>query len=135
MPRKANKRSPSTTDTDIGQRIRARRLEQGLSQTELAVKIGLTFQQVQKYEKGTNRVGGGRLSQIAEVLEVKPSYFFASEDVSNGGTDRTEIFQLLSEGKAKAGIRILRALSKIEDQPVVYAIAELCEGIANQYES
>src|ERR1700687_538572 len=98
MPR--NTRSASSSDSDIGQRIRARRLELGLSQTELADQIGVTFQQVQKYEKGANRVGGGRLGQIAEALSVPPSYFFASEDGRNGSEDKTEMFQLLSNGNA-----------------------------------
>jgi transcriptional regulator with XRE-family HTH domain len=93
MPR--NTRSPSSSDSDIAQRIRARRLELGLSQTDLAEKIGVTFQQVQKYEKGANRVGGDRLGQIADVLSVPPSYFFASEDGTNGSKGKTELFQLL----------------------------------------
>jgi transcriptional regulator with XRE-family HTH domain len=130
MPR--NTRSASSSDADIGQRIRARRLELGLSQTDLAEKIGVTFQQVQKYEKGANRVGGGRLGQIAEVLSVPPSYFFASEDGKNGSDEKTEIFQLLSNGNAKAGIRILRAISQMEDSRLPFAIAVLCENIANR---
>jgi transcriptional regulator with XRE-family HTH domain len=71
-----NRRSATIIDTHIGQKIRARRTLLGLSQTELANSAGITFQQVQKYEKGTNRVGAGRLQQFSEALGVPPSYFF-----------------------------------------------------------
>src|ERR1700722_2009097 len=64
------KRSPMPVDILVGQNIRICRLQHKLSQTELGERIGVTFQQVQKYEKGANRVGASRLTQIAEVLEV-----------------------------------------------------------------
>jgi transcriptional regulator with XRE-family HTH domain len=69
-------RGTTAVDTHIGQKIRARRNLLGLSQTELADTAGITFQQVQKYEKGTNRVGASRLQQFSEALGVPPSYFF-----------------------------------------------------------
>lgn len=65
------KKAPRPADVAIGTAIRARRLAKGISQEKLAEKIGVTFQQVQKYEKGTNRVGGSRLMQIADALGVK----------------------------------------------------------------
>jgi transcriptional regulator with XRE-family HTH domain len=64
-------------DKHIGARIRQRRVQLGISQEKLAHGLGVTFQQVQKYEKGTNRVSGSRMAQIAEVLEVQPAFFFA----------------------------------------------------------
>src|SRR5919206_936469 len=72
-------RSPDATDVELGRRMRERRLELKLSQTELGDPCGITFQQIQKYEKGTNRVTMGRLTRIAEVLEVPITYFFHSE--------------------------------------------------------
>src|ERR1700710_1028399 len=63
-------------DAEVGRRVRSRRLECRLSQTELADGIGVTFQQVQKYEKGVNRIGAGRLQRISEALEVPISFFF-----------------------------------------------------------
>src|SRR5215467_8196798 len=63
-------RKPDPVDIEVGQRIKIQRLAAGLSQTELGESIGVTFQQVQKYEKGANRVGAGRLTQIARVLNV-----------------------------------------------------------------
>jgi transcriptional regulator with XRE-family HTH domain len=73
------KRMPNATDVQVGSRLRARRMALGLSQTHLAEAMGLTFQQIQKYEKGTNRIGAGRLYQLAEVLRVDPEFFFENE--------------------------------------------------------
>ncbi len=73
---KSGTRGTTAVDTHIGQKIRARRTLLGLSQTELADAAGITFQQVQKYEKGANRVGASRLQQFSEALGVPPSYFF-----------------------------------------------------------
>jgi transcriptional regulator with XRE-family HTH domain len=77
MPKASiNRRGTTPVDTHIGQRIRARRTLLGLSQTDLAHAAGISFQQVQKYENGTNRVGASRLQQFSEALGVPPSYFF-----------------------------------------------------------
>src|SRR5258708_12889380 len=78
---KPNRRSDHR-DTEVGRRVRTQRLTKGLSQTELGTKIGVTFQQVQKYENGGNRIGAGRLSPIAEALEVPASFFFPDESAS-----------------------------------------------------
>src|SRR5438045_9667145 len=67
---------PDPVDIEVGHRIRIERLARGLSQTALASQIGVTFQQVQKYEQGVNRVGAGRLARIAEVLAVPVAFFF-----------------------------------------------------------
>jgi transcriptional regulator with XRE-family HTH domain len=71
-----NRRGTTAVDTHIGQKLRARRTLLGLSQTELADAASISFQQVQKYEKGTNRVGASRLQQFSQALGVPPSYFF-----------------------------------------------------------
>src|SRR3954449_9881686 len=70
------KRRAGGEDVEIGRKIRALRLERGLSQSGLAEGIGLTFQQVQKYEKGTNRVSAGRLQRIAEILNTPVMFFY-----------------------------------------------------------
>lgn len=69
-------KSPDPTDLYVGQRVRMRRLELHMTQTELANALKVTFQQVQKYEKGSNRTSASKLQQIAHVLKVPPSYFF-----------------------------------------------------------
>ena len=71
-----NRRGTTAVDTHVGLKIRARRTLLGLSQTDLANAAGITFPQVQKYEKGTNRVGASRLQQFSQALDVPPSYFF-----------------------------------------------------------
>ncbi len=63
-------------DIEIGRRLRQARVAAGLTQTELGVRLGISFQQIQKYEKGRNRIGGGRLYKIARLLGVKITYFF-----------------------------------------------------------
>jgi transcriptional regulator with XRE-family HTH domain len=71
-----SRRGPTAVDTHVGQKIRARRIFLQMSQTEVADAIGITFQQIQKYERGTNRVGASRLQQISDALGVSPFYFF-----------------------------------------------------------
>jgi len=69
-------KSPNPTDTHVGQRVRMRRMMMSMSQEKLGDALSLTFQQVQKYEKGTNRIGASRLQQIATILQVPVSFFF-----------------------------------------------------------
>src|SRR3954471_20240428 len=78
----ANKKSPNSVDRHVGARIRMRRVMLTLSQTQLGDALGLTFQQVQKYEKGTNRVGASRLQHIASILQVPVSFFFEEAPVN-----------------------------------------------------
>src|SRR3954471_25011680 len=83
----ATVKGPQPVDKHVGKRIRMRRLMSGMSQATLGGKLGVTFQQVQKYENGSNRIGASRLYHIAQVLDVPPAFFF--ED--------------LSEAKSRAG--------------------------------
>ena len=69
-------RSAGKPDIELGKRIRLRRVEQKISQAELGDKLGVSFQQVQKYEKGVNRVGAARLQQIATALDVPVTFFY-----------------------------------------------------------
>src|SRR4051795_4312163 len=70
------KKSPDPTDKHVGSRVRMRRLMLGMSQEKLGDALGLTFQQVQKYEKGTNRIAASRLQQISQILQVPVAFFF-----------------------------------------------------------
>ena len=74
---KRGRAQANTVDTHVGQRIRDKRNERGMSQTEVANALGVTFQQVQKYERGTNRVGASRLFDLSRILSVPVQYFFA----------------------------------------------------------
>lgn len=71
-----NPRGSTAVDTHVGQRLRARRIFLRMSQTDVADAVGIAYQQIQKYESGTNRVGPSRLQQISDALGVSPSYFF-----------------------------------------------------------
>ena len=77
------KKLPNPIDKHVGSRVRMRRVLIGMSQERLGGALGLTFQQVQKYEKGTNRIGASRLQQIAGVLSVPPAFFFEDMPVAN----------------------------------------------------
>jgi len=85
QPGAVNKRSGDARDAEIGRRIRALRLERGLSQTDLGNLLGVTFQQIQKYERGANRIGSSRLHQFSKVLDVPVAYFFHGLDGEDGG--------------------------------------------------
>lgn len=100
-----------TTDVDrlVGLRITALRKARGLSQTALGTAVGVTFQQVQKYEKGQNRVGAGRLREIARLLEVPVSAFFEEDE---GESKQADVFGFLS---ANGAIELLRAYASIQD--------------------
>ena len=123
-----NKRSGDPKDAEIGRRIRARRLERGLSQTELGTRLGVTFQQVQKYEKGVNRVGAGRLQRVAEVLEVPITFFYEGM-----GTDRHNADTVnagLNFLETAGAVRLVRAYSRINDSDVRRSLVELTEKLA-----
>jgi transcriptional regulator with XRE-family HTH domain len=72
----ASKKQPNPIDVHVGSRVRLRRMMLGMSQEKLGENLGITFQQIQKYEKGTNRIGASRLQHIARVLSMPVSYFF-----------------------------------------------------------
>ncbi|MCC6598036.1 MAG: helix-turn-helix transcriptional regulator [Alphaproteobacteria bacterium] len=95
--KKKTKGTPNDIDTHVGQRLRVRRSLLGLSQEKLAESIGLTFQQVQKYERGTNRVSASRLYDISNVLNVPVSYFF--EQIGEMGASAPESLPGLSDNK------------------------------------
>lgn len=85
--RMASKGFPNLIDVHVGRRIRQRRTLLGMSQEKLAEAIGLTFQQIQKYERGSNRLGSSRLFDVARILDVPISYFF--EDMEAGVADKS----------------------------------------------
>jgi transcriptional regulator with XRE-family HTH domain len=137
MPR----RSRDPRDLEVAKRVRALRLQRGISQTELGGVLDVTFQQVQKYETGTNRISAGRLHQIAEVLDVPVTYFYAGTEGNgiDGNGAATEMlpsppsldaeFDLLQSAHA---IRLVRAYARITDRGVRLKLLKLAECIANE---
>jgi transcriptional regulator with XRE-family HTH domain len=124
------KRSGDPRDTEIGKRIRALRLERGLSQTELGSLLGITFQQIQKYEKGANRVAAGRLERIAEALDVPITFFYSGSDNKKSRADEDSVDVGLSFLETSGAVRLVRAYSKIGDRRMRRALVELTERIA-----
>jgi transcriptional regulator with XRE-family HTH domain len=121
--KKMKQRSAGKPDIELGKRIRLRRVEQHISQAELGDKLGVSFQQVQKYEKGVNRVGAARLQQIATALDVPVTFFY------DGDGKAREVESLLFLDSAFS-LRLLRAYSKIKDQTVQRQLVSLMESIA-----
>ncbi|THK37753.1 XRE family transcriptional regulator [Ensifer sp. MPMI2T] len=134
-----NKKDPNPIDTFVGSRVRMRRLMVGLSQEKLADGLGITFQQVQKYEKGTNRIGASRLQAIADILGVHPSFFFQRDDDKPSGRDSAsdmhESNEISSFVASKEGIALNRAFLKIADPVLRKKIISLVAAMAQAPET
>jgi transcriptional regulator with XRE-family HTH domain len=120
-------------DLHVGLRIRVARAVARLSQEQLGKALGLTFQQVQKYEKGVNRVGAGRLSDIARILGVPISYFF--ENAGGGGNASTindGLAAIIDTLSTPEGVRIGRALAQIGETNVGKCVADLLEAMVDR---
>ena len=121
------KKQPDPRDLEVARRVRARRLELRMSQETLAGHLGLTFQQVQKYEKGANRIGAGRLQRIAEILKMDVAGFFPR---SGSATEPSaSLFELV---ETSAALRLLRAYSRIPNPALKRALTVLAEEIAEK---
>jgi transcriptional regulator with XRE-family HTH domain len=125
------KKQPNPVDKHVGSRVRMRRLMLGMSQEKFAASIGLTFQQVQKYEKGTNRMGSNRLQQIADVLQAPVTLFFEGapghHKVKGGGSSPADLFEFLATSD---GLALTKAFTQIKNKKVRRSIVDLVEGIA-----
>ncbi|MEA2818274.1 MAG: hypothetical protein QOJ86_278 [Bradyrhizobium sp.] len=118
----------NSTDIDalVGERVRSRRIQARISQAKLGEALGVTFEQVQKYEKGVSRIGSGRLFKIAEVLECNVMDFFESV-----GGDGTAAYKTFAEFLAtEEGVAIIEAMVKIKSQALRRAVIDLAEKLA-----
>ncbi|NTJ44225.1 helix-turn-helix transcriptional regulator [Agrobacterium larrymoorei] len=126
------KKSPNSIDIHVGSRIRLRRVMLGISQEKLGDGLGITFQQVQKYEKGTNRVGASRLQHISELLDVHVSYFF------EGGPGPLETKPLAVPStiaqfmNSREGISLVKAYTSIEDKQVRRRVLDLIQSLGSE---
>jgi transcriptional regulator with XRE-family HTH domain len=130
-----NKKKPSPIDVHVGSRVRLRRNMLGMSQEKLGESLGITFQQIQKYEKGTNRVGASRLQAISTVLNVPVSFFFEDApgvpSLTGGmaeGNSTTFIVDFLNSAE---GLQLNRAFAKISDPKVRRKIIDLVRALAD----
>lgn len=123
---------PNPIDKHVGNRVRMRRILAGLSQEKLGEALGLTFQQVQKYEKGTNRIGASRLQQISKILEAPPAFFFEGAPVGDGIAQSgfAESAQVVDFLSTVEGLQLNKAFASIRDAKVRKRIVDLVIAIA-----
>ena len=127
------KKSPNPTDRYVGSRVRMRRMMLGMSQEKLGDALGLTFQQVQKYEKGTNRIGASRLQHIAHIFQAPVSFFFEGAPAVPGhhappGMAESPSPVYVSEFLATSdGLALTKAFMRIKDAKVRRRIVDLVE--------
>lgn len=130
-------KTPNPIDKHVGARLRMRRMMVGMSQGKLGDALDVTFQQIQKYEKGTNRIGASRLQQLARVLEVPPAFFFEGAPASSetgamafaepNGSSYVVDFLSTSEG-----LQLNRAFALIRDARVRKKIIDLVVSLARE---
>lgn len=134
-------RRPNPIDIHVGSRVRLQRMLRGISQEKLGEKLGLTFQQIQKYEKGVNRIGASRLFDLANVLNVPVQFFYDEAPVDQarvqpqlGFAERPSeayIFEFLN---TREGLELNRAFAKISDPRSRRAVVELVRAIAQEHD-
>src|ERR1041384_5575987 len=121
------KKSTTEIDVEIGSRVRMRRMTVGMSQEKLGEMLGLTFQQVQKYEKGTNRISVGRLVDIANVLGVEIEFFFTGlKSRKDSGFSDTDAAPYAAEVMSTPeGLQLVRTFAQIKSAKVRRSIVQL----------
>lgn len=142
-----SKRAPHPIDIHVGSRVRLRRMMQGISQDKLGEELGLTFQQVQKYEKGVNRIGASRLYEISKILSVPVQFFYDdygdgpetligfAETQRNLGAPSEERADFLAVLSTPEGMQLCRAFSKIKDYQVRRRILDLVKTLGDEAEA
>lgn len=130
----AAKKTPNPIDKHVGSRIRMRRMMLGMSQEKLGDALDLTFQQVQKYEKGTNRVGASRLQHISQILQVPPAFFFDGAPNAPGHHSAEAVSpSYVNEFLATSdGLSLAKSFVKIKSGKLRRTIVDLCEQMAVQ---
>jgi transcriptional regulator with XRE-family HTH domain len=136
MMSQTGKKQPNPIDVHVGSRIRLRRTMSGMSQERLGANLGITFQQIQKYERGTNRVGASRLQNIASILNVPVSFFFENAPGQGSPLDDADPSHALPHDdfqtflSSSEGFRLNREFVRITDPKVRHRIIEMIKAIA-----
>ena len=132
------KKAPNPIDKHVGSRVRMRRMMLSMSQEKLGGALGLTFQQVQKYEKGTNRIGASRLQQISHILQVPVAFFFEGATTFHPQSDGTReapsptyVADFLATSD---GLALTKAFMEIKEPKLRRRIVDLVEEIAGREE-
>lgn len=134
-----NKKKPNPIDIHVGSRVRLRRNMLGMSQEKLGEALGITFQQIQKYEKGANRIGASRLQAIGSVLNVPVSFFFEDAPGETGGSkgfsEENSASYVVDFLNSSEGLQLNRAFVKIADPKVRRKIIDLVKSLSDSAES
>jgi len=135
----ANKKQPNPIDIHVGSRVRLRRMMLGMSQEKLGESLGITFQQIQKYEKGTNRIGASRLQHIARVLSVPVSFFFedapgAAAEQPGGMAEPKSTHYVVDFLSSAEGLQLNKAFIRIKDSKLRRKIIDLVRALAGEEE-
>lgn len=129
------KKTPDPIDRHVGSRVRMQRILMKMSQEKLGDALGLTFQQVQKYEKGLNRIGASRLQQISKTLNVPPSFFFEGAPVLSqaepGFAEESSAQYVVDFLSTAEGLHLNRAFARISDPKVRKRVLDLVTAIAD----
>ena len=130
------KKQANPIDIQVGNRVRIRRMLIGMSQERLGDLLGLTFQQVQKYEKGVNRIGAGRLFEVARILNVPIDFFYeglggAAGQPGMGDSESAPVMEFVSSGE---GLQLSLAFMKIKDAKVRKRVLDLVKSLAEEEE-
>jgi transcriptional regulator with XRE-family HTH domain len=130
------KKLPNPIDRHVGSRVRMQRMLAGVSQEKLGEALGLTFQQVQKYEKGTNRISASRLQQIAKMLGVPVAFFFegapAGEATGSGFADTASTTYIADFLSTSEGVQLSKAFVRIKNPRVRRRVIDLVEALADE---
>jgi transcriptional regulator with XRE-family HTH domain len=131
------KKQPNPIDIHVGSRVRLRRTMQGMSQEKLGDSLGITFQQIQKYEKGANRIGASRLQNISRVLNTPVAFFFEdapSEGEGNvqGMSESSSTNYVVDFLSSSEGLQLNRAFVKIKDAKVRRKVIDLVKVLGEE---
>lgn len=134
------KKSPNLVDRHVGSRVRMRRVLMGMSQEKLGDALGVTFQQIQKYEKGVNRIGASRLQQMSTILQTPVEFFFheapAAEDVAADGFREAAAATYVSDFlSTNEGVELNQAFLRIKDPRTRRRVVDLVKAIAGEDEA
>jgi transcriptional regulator with XRE-family HTH domain len=128
------KKEPNFVDKHVGSRVRMRRMLIGMSQEKLGEALGITFQQIQKYEKGTNRISASRLQQIASVLGVTISFFYegvATEEAGSGFAEESSPAYMLDFMASQDGLQLMESFMRIRSARVRRSIVDHVKAVAD----
>jgi transcriptional regulator with XRE-family HTH domain len=126
------KKQTNPIDIQVGNRVRIRRMLIGMSQERLGDLLGLTFQQVQKYEKGVNRIGAGRLFEVSRILNVPVDFFYEGVNTMPAGASEAESAPVMEFVSSGEGLQLSLAFMKIRDTKVRKRVLDLVKSLAEE---